>query len=147
MKINVPEGMLGAAHEAWCNHHTESVVAIVRYELEAALGWLAENPIRPTDQQAAQLWKAALELDPDRNEDTHAASSLALAWQRMMFTEQEAPEERVTLEHGDAGWILRLDGKLVGDRLSTDLATYARIGLIATLKQDWNEGQTDSWHW
>ena len=86
-KIKVPEGMLKAAMLV--------TIGVSRLEaektLEAAMWWLAENPIVPTPEQARELWKTA--SAGILNEANRAAAS-AIEWQRRMFLapEPEVPE-------------------------------------------------------
>lgn len=49
-KYVVPEGMLKAAYEtAWGESPKDTIVQTFKVALEAALLWLSENPIVPTD--------------------------------------------------------------------------------------------------
>ena len=95
-KIVVPDGMLKAFKDSM-DAQCAFVVGhdAIELALEAALLWLSENPIVPDDKIAHELWKVALELDPDRNENGHAAKNLVIEWQRRMFlsSEPEIPEE------------------------------------------------------
>ena len=54
---------------------------------------------------------------------------------RILESKEKSPEERVTVGRKLDGWELYLDGVLLQDKLSTDICAYARIGLIAELKE------------
>jgi len=90
--IKIPEGMLNVALQK--AHETRSFgVVPIRDVLEAALRWLSENPIVPTDEQAADLYNANLDIDYSKKYDaTHA---VVVEWQRRMFLspEPEIPED------------------------------------------------------
>lgn len=60
-KIKVPEGMLKAAEEAFGN--TEYEEQIVNRVLEAALRWLSENHLVPTEDQIISDARAISRLD------------------------------------------------------------------------------------
>lgn len=110
-KIIVPEEMLQTAIKE-SSAQTTGQQNFVRDGLEAALLWLSENPIVPSDEQASEIWKIALEKAPKINksngETLHlAAKNLAVAWGAIMFLppgqEKEAVDEekerfRVALE-------------------------------------------------
>lgn len=88
MNIKIPEGMLKAVSAALAEHWKERTLAdgsTVDVALEAALRWLAENPIVPTDEQAKELWNHPKVLHGSE----HYAKAMARDWQRMMFL---APE-------------------------------------------------------
>jgi hypothetical protein len=91
-EIVVLEGMLEAGSLAYCGSFVSREDGAKRV-LKAALRWLSENPIVPTDEQANELWKVALQLNPDLNETNHAAKNMIVAWQRRMFL---APEMKST---------------------------------------------------
>jgi hypothetical protein len=58
-KIVIPEGMLKAAYEPFEEEYEFSWTEMyTRKTLEAALRWLSENPIIPTDQKACELLDA-----------------------------------------------------------------------------------------
>jgi hypothetical protein len=67
--------------------------------LEAALRWLSENPIVPTEKQERKLDDAWMESKKDLASRyykcAHATEFGAIEWQRMMFLEPEpeVPEE------------------------------------------------------
>jgi len=90
-KINVPEGMLEAAHVC-CDEQVISR-SVCPFILEAALRWLAENPIVPT------AWQYHNEMDFDSDPEDigdpryKTACALIAEWQRRMFL---APEPEVT---------------------------------------------------
>lgn len=83
MKIEIPEGMLDAARNA-----TKSWEYCLE-ALDAALLWLAENPIVPTDGQMQRLYEDMSKINDGRL--THRA---VVEWQRRMFLEPnpEVPE-------------------------------------------------------
>ena len=98
-EIHVPKGMLRAACRAYPDPDfdyvsEDSFGVFTRPVLEKALRWLSENPIVPTQKQADELWKIAIEQNPDKNETTHAAKNMVIEWQRRMFVapELEVPE-------------------------------------------------------
>ncbi len=94
MKIKVPEGMLEAAEKAANDSRgvgPEDLGVDVLKTLEAALRWLAENPVEPSDDQTAKL-----KLDYMMAEHNHPqlVKFSAVEWQRRMFLapEPEVPE-------------------------------------------------------
>ena len=96
MKIEVPEGMLKAAGEAsgWVPWQE---VAVIPKILEAALNWLADNPIVPT---ADQMLKMSREID------AMTSINIAVEWQRRMFLAPELPPEEIAdlKVSCDMGW-------------------------------------------
>ena len=87
----VPEGMFNAAMD--CHNYTPDA-RVIRKELEAALRWLAENPMIPTDKQLGEI----------RGNIVHTYGSditwhICAEWQRRMFLspEPEVPEEIIDL--------------------------------------------------
>lgn len=88
-KIVVPEGMVQAA-EAACDRRNG---ATCRQQLEAALRWLSENPIVPTDEQAKELQNRY--YGDGHLQQGSAFAYAAVEWQRRMFLapEPEVPEE------------------------------------------------------
>lgn len=87
MKYKVPEGMLEAAMSidiGVYDNERQIRMAI----LEAALGWLAENPIVPTDEQIECLIKWADRQPVGSGDDVRRG--WLMEWQRRMFA---APEE------------------------------------------------------
>ena len=89
-KIKVPEGMLKAGRDVVFSGIVYQ--GYVHDVLEAALRWLSENPIVPTEQQALamKVSKERFEFDP-----WEWVRWGACEWQRHMFedTEPEIPEE------------------------------------------------------
>lgn len=85
MNIKIPKGMLEAALEGLGIEVVHARRKYVKAALEAALRWLAENPIVPTDEQAKELWNHPKVLHGSE----HYAKAMARDWQRMMF---HAPE-------------------------------------------------------
>ena len=97
-KIIVPDGMLKSANDAWIACEYEKLDAM-RDALEAALLWLSENPIVPTDEQIVLLKREC----PTRIEFYRFRWATA-EWQRRMFLapEPEVPEEvKDLLSDGD----------------------------------------------
>ena len=91
-KIVVPEGMLEAALDGLGIEIIKARRQYVKDTLEAALHWLSENPIVPTEKQIADLAKTM------PYEDSGNGNVLAVAvveWQRRMYLapEPEVPEE------------------------------------------------------
>jgi hypothetical protein len=94
-KIVVPEGMLRATWNAMEEHmQTHNFVGCVpgsmcslTVGIEAALLWWSENPIVPTLEQAAELWR----VTNGTLKDTWPVS-IAVEWQRRMFL---APEPKM----------------------------------------------------
>jgi hypothetical protein len=86
----VPEGMLNAATVAY-NEVVKSGQHIgfsVCHCLEAAIQWLAENPLIPTDEQRAELSR----LVPYEDSGNGKILSVAVVeWQRRMFLAPEPP--------------------------------------------------------
>lgn len=85
-KLVVPEGMLKAAIAAV----SADPLPMDRYRvfLEAALGWLAENPIVPTDEQGLELEQKWRTSKPNKT----CAAWCAGEWQRRMFLQTEPRE-------------------------------------------------------
>ena len=94
-KIQVPEGMLKAIRGRYVGNDNCG-----RYILEAALCWLSENPIVPTDGEAKAIWRdtgLCNEVDDDE------LRCIVVEWQRRMFL---APEPEVPSEIRDIdAWI------------------------------------------
>jgi len=100
-KIVVPGGMLDAALEVarerrgyphLASLETARLKANVQAELEAALRWIAKNPIGPTNEQAKELWRTSTAGETN---EARRASLAAVEWQRRMFL---APEPEVQNE-------------------------------------------------
>ncbi len=85
MKIRVPEAMLKAALDAKEMPHRREYEETVRPALEAALRWLSENPIVPTDEQVSSMLRIL--RDPGDQDDN--AQGITVEWQRVMFMENE----------------------------------------------------------
>ena len=86
-KIEIPAGMLKAAYE-WCP--ASFAMPAVKSMLEAALRWLSDNPITPTDEQLNEM-KNDLRfrmIDFD-------IQKLCAEWQRRMFLALELVPEAV----------------------------------------------------
>jgi hypothetical protein len=99
-KYLVPEGMLRAAWHAqlpadnptfeW-DEGDEMSRKFYRRIMEAALRWMSENPIVPSETDAIILADVSLRAGDDRNKQVQA---VATEWQRRMFLAPETPEER-----------------------------------------------------
>lgn len=89
-KIVVPEGMRKSATRAWLESEYEKP-DVIRISLEAALRWLSENPIVPTDTQAYDLWQSQI-LSGKTHSDNELAKLCAVEWQRRMFLAAPEPE-------------------------------------------------------
>lgn len=90
-KIVVPEGMLKAACRAWPNGSfdyvdDDSYGLFTRPVLEAALRWLAENPIVPTDEQMGDMPDSVL-----TNRGGWLGIELIVEWQKRMFLAPDNP--------------------------------------------------------
>lgn len=93
-RIVVPEGMLKVALDSWSVSGRvqlhPNTIASIGASLEAALLWLSENPIVPTEEQ----WKA---MNNERQwpDSVGRRQWLVAEWQRRMFLapEPEVPEE------------------------------------------------------
>jgi len=95
-RYKVPDGMLEAAVEAWrmpgfdgFDDGLPHVAATntTRMILEAALRWLAEHPVVPTDEQMYKLLGSSM-VATDRFAVEHAL----IRWQRQMFIAPPEPE-------------------------------------------------------
>lgn len=86
-KIVIPEGMLQAG---WDAVHEANGIAGVSTVLEAALRWLSENPILPTN-----LAESAIYSEWKKDHDLQYPLWILREWQRRMFLapEPEVPEE------------------------------------------------------
>lgn len=82
-KYVVPDGMMDAA-----SRHCDSLT-LLHASLEAAIRWLAENPIMPTMDQLNEMFK---KIDTG-NGGTYIPSYLQ-EWQRMMFLSPEPNTSR-----------------------------------------------------
>jgi hypothetical protein len=83
LKIKIPDGMLRAAKSAGISQdHPECV----RYQLEAALCWLTENPVVPTSEQMDELFEQHSWLDKD------SVRFGAREWQSRMFLDPDPSE-------------------------------------------------------
>ncbi len=104
----VPDGMAKAALEFYLNMPgkvplTPTGERDLRLLLEAALRWLAENPVVPTDAQCGIL-RAVYERTGPSFDD--AIQVVAVEWQRIMFLAPEPvlPSELIGLIHGQDSW-------------------------------------------
>jgi hypothetical protein len=87
VRIKVPEGMLQAGRSVYSVYATAEEGA--RVILEAALRWLSENPIVPTD---GQIFQDSIPYDGN---EINAIRHHVVGFQRRMFLapEPEVPEE------------------------------------------------------
>lgn len=97
-KIVVPEGMLVAGVDSVARLRGMGETTREHYTavLKAALLWLSENPIVPTERQERDLCDAWMEAKQSQsNTFVHASAFGAVEWQRRMFLapEPEVPEE------------------------------------------------------
>jgi len=96
-KIVVPEGMRKfvldeCADKCKYGGNSQSVATVSLVAVEAALRWMSENPIVPTDEQVAEMKKKLVPVHP------HWANIVA-EWQRRMFL---APEPELPCDIDDA---------------------------------------------
>jgi hypothetical protein len=85
----VPKGMLDAAADVYHEQAQDGVdMMAMSKSLEAALHWLSENPIIPTDEQVADMRNVLAPVNP------HWANIIAV-WIRRMFDTPEiaVPDE------------------------------------------------------
>ena len=88
-KIKVPEGMLEAASRVFVSSNRPAVDNL-QDQIEAALLWLTEHPIVPTDEQIADM----MGFDDESPFITTVRTGIR-KWQRRMFDDPdpEVPEE------------------------------------------------------
>lgn len=83
-KIKVPEGMIDAADNTLVPRKSKETI------LEAALEWLADNPIIPSDLEAAKLMQDAYDIGWKRPfSGLDYVTFYAAEWQKRMFLEPE----------------------------------------------------------
>lgn len=89
-KYVVPKGMLKAANrEVYVGGIQQDCYELILMRgLEAAVKWMAENPIVPTPQQASKIWDDARAGDPKYTERA------CVEWQKIMYLGPEDPFER-----------------------------------------------------
>jgi len=99
-RIVVPDGMLTAAMHAIGIPEQYKQTHQVNKALEAALRWLSENPIVPTDEQVKAIHHSATEAACTSKS---ILPFFAIEWQRRMFLapEPEIPEDIRDLIYGD----------------------------------------------
>jgi len=118
-KIKVPEGMLAAVDEAIGKARARSVERLAsragelwpndlkQVTLEAALRWLAQNPIVPTLDE----WEDCFRAIPDESYPSSVEVEIAQCaeWQRRMFfvSEPEVPEAIKDLLRGNKGTYMK----------------------------------------
>jgi hypothetical protein len=88
-KYVVPDGMLKAVHAKFRTGQFAIEMHELDAILEAALCWLAENPIVPSEKQERALDDAWMEskrsLTTPYHKFAHASAFGAVEWQRCMF--------------------------------------------------------------
>jgi len=86
-QIEVPEGMLKAFILARYGSHASNgdshIPGLHRMEIAAALLWLAENPIVPTDGQCEEM------IQSYARQGDKGSRNIAIEWQRHMFLKRE----------------------------------------------------------
>jgi hypothetical protein len=96
MKIAIPAGMLEAFHKAEYHFGLKWDDATLDKMLDAAIRWLVENPIVPTQDQRKELLSLCNEvcrtLQKDYEADEVSAVNAAIEWQRIMFLATEPKE-------------------------------------------------------
>lgn len=113
VKIIVPNEMISAAWNAVALKMREYVtegkgrvpeLSVSRISVEAALQWLAENPVVPTDEQEESLRNACFRVVGP----TRFVRNVAVEWQRRMFlaSEPEVPEEIKDLLVNPSNWVI-----------------------------------------
>jgi hypothetical protein len=125
-KIVVPLDMAMAAAKAvydQCNrvdYHPQ-----IRIALEAALRWLAENPIVPTDMQCEAMYTSSLN---DRRGSTGYVREFSVEWQRRMFLapEPEVPEAVKDLLYAPNGTPDGLSEHVIGIHDARVIEAYRR---------------------
>ena len=93
--VTIPKGMSEAFHKAENHEGFKWDDAVLDAMLSAALRWLSENPIVPTDGEAKEIWRdtgLCNEVDDDE------LRCIVVEWQRRMFL---APEPEVPSEIRD----------------------------------------------
>lgn len=114
-KIVVPEGMLKAAVDGsvkWCDRDSSDQLSIPQHDaiLEAALRWLAENPIVPTQEQIEDVWNFVIKADAKTwiYPTLGAVPEAVIEWQHRMFLAPEPPSPLGFLEcdtcRAKSGW-------------------------------------------
>lgn len=93
-KIAIPEGMLKAAMDA--GDPSSLLIIPHRRMLEAAVRWLSENPIVPTDDQMLKLYE-----DMSVINDGHFTFRTVVEWQRRMFVVQESEIRKFVIDGAD----------------------------------------------
>lgn len=137
-KIVVPKGMRKAAVMALCKmwgyDATINAAAamsgndyILDTSLEAALQWLADNPIMPTDEEAFEVAKAA-----DSASTPKFVQTLVAAWQARMFLTTTPTEEEISDD------LLRETFAVWNKRVSFSFST-SWFGLDECDKKRWKE--------
>jgi hypothetical protein len=89
MKIKVPEGMMDVAETAIHNCPEETSRNMARSSLEAALAWLAENPIVPTTSDDFSFLSSDYRLMDGY--EANLVKSIT-KWQRRMFLAPDPDE-------------------------------------------------------
>ena len=94
-RIVIPQGMTAAAHNATGLENNGNKYYYISRGLEAALFWMSENPIVPSEDQVKGMIKGTdLHWGWDSEWPSHTRDWL-IEWQRRMFLapEPEVPKE------------------------------------------------------
>ena len=93
-KIVIPDGMLKAIKDGRGHQAFGDFTEDYRRGLEAALCWLSENPIKPTEEQLIEIRNRRDKYDPALSEG-EIEPITCIEWQRIMFFEpgSEVPKE------------------------------------------------------
>ena len=111
MKIVVPEGMLEAALDGVEELAGVGVFGMVgiRTALEAALCWLAENPVVPGHIQTIGLCQV---YESRSGDYCQSIRDVATEWQRRMFLAPDLPPDPLVM------YVMRHFEDVVGDKLA-----------------------------
>ncbi len=106
--VTIPKGMLEAALDAPIDEARESQTYAV---LEAALRWLSENPIVPTDAQIEEMKIKLVPVHPHW-------SNIVAEWQRRMFLAPDGPDV--------SQWTCQLSGYTFTQEEADAICEYVR---------------------
>lgn len=131
-KIKVPEGMLDAAYREAHRRNIHEFDTQLGAILEAALRWLSENPIVPTDEDQKRLTADWLESRGRISPDSRLESSVvfgAVESQRRMFLAKPDLDEPInpTAEDWERANNLRNLGLLSREGL---MAAYRELSAV-----------------
>lgn len=141
-KIQVPKGMLTEAVSAlmlqWESNHDgysgsamgmaarEEYEAVLNIGLPAALMWLSENPIVPSDEQIKKCENGWLDAGGNRN--GAFIPYVLIEWQRWMFAALEVPEELRKLKATFADVHQTANFAAIWDRVDKSIDAAYRLG-------------------